>query len=81
MRVNVFVNGVLAQELLEGTTSNGSGVTTLNVIESGLTPGDVVTVVVFDLFGVAAQFGGDFSMPDTNAAERRFEFEYTGTGL
>jgi len=81
LRVNVFVNGVLTQELLEGTTSPGSGLATVDVIESGLAPGDEVTVSVFDLYSVAGQFGGDFSLPDTAPQARRWELEYTGTGL
>jgi hypothetical protein len=80
LRVNVFVNGVLTQENLMGSISGAQGVTSLNVIETGLTPGDQIDVVVMTLYNVGANFGGDWSMPDTLPDMRRWTIEYTGTG-
>ncbi|MDA1263779.1 MAG: hypothetical protein O2816_01720, partial [Planctomycetota bacterium] len=59
LRVNVFVNGVLTQALLQGTLSAGDGATSVVVTEDGLVPGDLVTVVVFDLLDAGPNFGGD----------------------
>jgi hypothetical protein len=78
--VNVFVNGVLTQEALMGSISGAGGVTSLNVIENGLTPGDQVDIVVMTLLFAPANFGGDWSMPDTAPEMRRWTIEYTGTG-
>lgn len=80
LRVNVFVNGQLTQENLQGATSGGDGVTAVDVIETGLTPGDEVTIVVMTAHGVAQNFGGDWSMPDTAPEDRRWVVEYTGQG-
>ena len=80
LRVNVFVNGELTQEALQGTTSGSDGVSSVDVTESGLNPGDRVTITVMTLHGVAQNFGGDWSMPDTEVPFRQFEREYTGTG-
>lgn len=81
LRVNVFVNGQLSQEALQGSTSGNDGVTRLDVIENGLVPGDEVTIVVMTAHGVAQDFGGDWSMPDTDPEDRRWVIEYTGQGL
>ena len=51
------------------------------VIENGLTPGDQVDIVVMTLQFAPANFGGDWSMPDTPPEFRQFELEYTGQGL
>lgn len=50
------------------------------MIETGLTPGDLVDVVVMTLYNVGANFGGDWSMPDTAPKMRRWTIEYTGAG-
>ena len=51
------------------------------MIENGLVPGDEVTIVVMTAHGVAQDFGGDWSMPDTDPEDRRWVIEYTGQGL
>ncbi len=81
LRVNVFVNGVLTQENLVGSTSGANGMTSLNVIENGLSPGDLVDIVVMTLYDVTLTFGANWSMPDTLPEMRRWTIEYTGTGL
>ncbi len=78
LRVKVFVNGVVTQTQVNGTTSTGSGITTVQVTETNLSPGDVVVAKVITLWNV--QGGGAllWSMPDTPAANLKFAVTYTG---
>jgi len=80
LRVDVYVNGLLTQPLVIGTTSTGNGTTTVNVVENGLTPGDVVHVNVLTVFDVNNNTAALWSMPDTIPAAREWIETYTGTG-
>lgn len=79
LRVKVIVNGVVTQQSVDGVPSNGTGITTVDVAEAGLAPGDELRVVVESL--VNQQNDATFwSMPDTAPEMREFRFVYTGNG-
>jgi len=80
LRVQVFVNGVETQPLLTGTTSGGNGITSVEVVETGLSVGDEVHVSVFTLFNVGLNSGVFWSMPETAPSAREFVQVYDGTG-
>jgi hypothetical protein len=78
LRVQVYVNGVLTQPQVNGSVSGGTGITTVDVVQNGLSPGDEVVANVKVLWNV--QGGGPFlwSMPDTPPQNRKFAVTYTG---
>lgn len=80
LRVQVFVNGVLTQPLVTGTISNGVGDTTVQISETGLSVGDVITVTVIALRDMASGNDAGWSFPDTAEEFRSFALPYTGTG-
>ncbi len=79
LRVQVFVNGVLTQPQVNGTTAGANGITTVEVTETGLAPGDVVVANVKTLWNVNGAGPFLWSMPDTPPENRAFPVTYTGT--
>ena len=77
LRVDVYVNDVLVQPNLLGTTSDGTGAVQVTVNRDGLSPGDIVTANLRALF---SQVGGQlfWSMPDNDPEFLRFDVVYTG---
>lgn len=80
LRVQVFVNGVLTQPLVTGSISTGSGLTNVQISESGLSVGDLIEVTVITLRDVASGTDAAWSFPDTAKEFRSFALVYTGTG-
>lgn len=80
LRVAVFVNGELTQPLAIGTISGGDGITSVDITETGLMPGDVVEVAVSTLRDAVFSTDAFFSFPDTPTENRRFGLTYTGVG-
>jgi hypothetical protein len=80
LRVQVSVNGTVTQEVLNGTTSGGNGISTVEVTENGLSVNDEVRVSILTLFNPSQGNGIFWSMPDTAPENREFRVTYTGTG-
>jgi len=73
LKASVFVNGAFRQTAT-GTRAGSDGISTLDIQVSGLTPGDVVRVVIQSL-GVLS-----WNMPETLPSSREQSLTYDGTG-
>ncbi len=73
LKASVFVNGAF-QQTATGTRAGSDGISTLDIQVSGLTPGDVVRVVIQSL-GVLS-----WNMPETLPSSREQSLTYDGTG-
>lgn len=74
----VYVNGVLTQAVVLGSISDALGISEVTVTESGLSPGDVVTLNVVTVIDVATLGLVRWSLPDTDRDLRRTSVPYTG---
>ena len=79
--LRVYVNGVLSQDHVQAPLESGpDGRTTARVTQSGLLPGDEVTLAVKSLIDVGTGSTIGWDMPSTDPEERQRVLVYTGTG-